>query len=105
MTEETNAIPAFAEALQMVRDAKKLLDKVAEMERELLAGELPELFADFTLPVSLFGQVLMNHLPDMEIRMAPSDKVFWLQVAEEIGPDHVASLRHVGGFMNKTAEF
>jgi len=98
MTEENT----FAQAVQMLRDARKAIMDAAR----LVDGDLPELFheAEFTLSPALFGQLLMSHLPNMG-RMTQADKLFWLEVENAIGPDHVGELRRVGGFMNKLGEF
>lgn len=89
---------AFGEALGRVRNATE----VFETEGQEFNGDLPELFEDVRFSPEVFAQILMNHIP-CDDRIA--DKVFWLKVAEYMGPDYVSGYRLVGGFMNKVNEF
>lgn len=65
--------------------------------------ELPDLFSEQKLPADVFGQLLMQHIgPDT---MSFDEKLFWMEVAEYIGPDYIQAFRKVAAFMAKTQEF
>lgn len=93
----------FGQAIQSVHDGLATLNANP--------GDLGELLGDATglsgyiLTPEALGQLLMQHLPnDYTERLHPDAKVYWMQVAEYMGPDHLPSLRKVAAFMDETFE-
>lgn len=90
----------YATILQNVRDAIATLNDAPNHE------EVAELIdRESELKPEVLGQLLMNALRDPEDPMNRGDKLYWLAVAEHMGPDWLSRLRHVAAFMTKFEEF
>lgn len=58
------------------------------------------------IPPAVLGQLLIEALPDLEPgRMSATDKMYWVQVAEWLGPDWLESLRRTVAFAVKSDQF
>lgn len=92
---------AYAKNLQKFWDAVEAMNEAARA----VQGDLPELVAwgDEFFEPGLFAALLMR--ATNEGKLDRQTKFFWLEVAEEMGPDYIKGFRHVGGFMAKVDEF
>jgi hypothetical protein len=87
-----------AKHIESVRTARKALDSLSGKDLpKIMAREMAFIASD------VFGQLLMEHLPEGYMTM--DHKVFWISVAEYLGPDGIDALKKVGAFMAKTNEF
>lgn len=91
---------AFFKAMDSLSDALNLM-KAIEPDAQLEAWQ--NMAGDQTTPV-MVAQVLMNALP-FEGEFPRASKVFWLEVAEYMGPDWIGTLRRVAAFMDKVDQF
>jgi hypothetical protein len=87
--------------IELVRCANAALNKVEEIDgvQEMILED------DFQLKASVFGQVLMVHLPTPDQMMTLDDKQFYMAVAAHMGPDWLDQLRRVAAFMIKVEGF
>lgn len=88
----------FATNLQSVRDAFAMLAARAADIGELIEPDLP-------IAPATMGQLLMTVLDPDNTPMTRAQKVYWLEVAEHMGPDFVQALRRAAAFAGKTNEF
>lgn len=65
--------------------------------RHLSDEDLAYVFEDTRVDPKVFGQLLMQHLP--EDGATSDDRRFWLNVANHIGPDYVSTFDRVANFM------
>lgn len=88
----------YVKILQNVRDAIATLNDAPNHVAELIDRESG-------LDPEVLGQFLMIALRDPDGSMSHADKIYWLAVAEHMGPDWLSRLRHVAAFMIKFREF
>lgn len=91
----------FARDLQVARDSVRTLNNLDGKDLSELFHEMR--FSEGRLNPAVFAQILMEHFPANP--MLPDEKMFWVQVADHLGPDYIREFRRVGGFMNKLGEF
>lgn len=89
---------------QAVEKAQKALIAFVHAASEVSPLELPEVMIAESIPPELMAAMLMHVLPS-ENRMQRDEKLYWIAVADELGPDWVQELRKVAGFIGKTEEF
>lgn len=87
----------YIELMKLVKDLLAWVAKSGDMQEWTV--ELKDLQAN------AFAQVLMEHLPIGDMRWSASNKAFWIEVAEHMGPDWIAEFRKVGAFMHKVESF
>ena len=82
---------------------------ISEVLDKVTAEDYPELLANSELPAELLDNpkftaaVLMAILPFPDEPMNLNTKKFWLEVADELGPDWAASVKEVSIFITRNA--
>lgn len=99
--EEAAANPSeYAALLQQVRDGFAALKTLNQR------GDLSEVTADIRdthLEEIIMAQLMMEILP--ADGMSPTDKMYWIVVANHMGPDYIQALRTAGAFMAAADKF
>lgn len=91
----------FATVLQTARDFATAIN---HPDNE---GDLGELLNEVKFTPEVLAQILMEHLPvpDINKRLTPEIKMFWMRVATHMGPDWIEEFKNVGAFMSAVDEF
>lgn len=92
---------AVAAVIQMVRDTLETLRANSGDISEILAEIEPD---EATISVPVAAQLLMQLAGEPE-GLRPSEKAFYCQVADFMGPDYIQKLRTIAAFMDKVENF
>jgi hypothetical protein len=105
---ELKAQSPFADAVEDVRTALRHMGGEFEGDLPELVGQAKE--GDFNVMLitpEIVGQFLMETLPipEMDARLSTAQKLYWMKVAEYMGPDYIRELRRIAAFMDKVDQF
>lgn len=90
-----------SEIIELVRLIREIADAVFVPEVDY--NEHTQAFG--SMSGWALGQMLMQNLGDTDGPMYLENKVYWLRVGTELGPDWIEQFRKVGAFMHRADSF
>lgn len=98
--ERAKESPAFADSFQRARDATAILTQDDEH-----MDAVHEAIVERQWPAATLAHLLRQYLPQEAKMVSAKCKKFWIDFAEELGPDWIAEFKRVADFMNEVDNF